>query len=404
MDANDDALGVDEHDLVILAHGLAADDIAGLFGDLVALNALTAAVLRCKLIDVGTLAKSLLGYDHQRLALGGKLHGDDLVLIQEVHADYAHGGAASVAHVGLVEADALTELSHQDDVVLVVGQLDLDELVVLAKVDSCEAVLADVLVIGDLCLFNYAAPGGHEEVLIILIFLDGNHGGNLLFGLQLQEVYNRGAASRARALGNLIGLHAIYAAHVREEHKVVVRGRHHHLGDIVVLDGLHALDALAAAVLALEVIHVHALDVAKLGEGDNGVGHGDEVLHGDVILVKADGRAAIIAVLCRNGKNLLLDDGKQTLLVGKDCLQLADELHELLVLRLKLATLQAGQSAKSHLDNGVGLSLAQAEAVHQLALGGGDILGATDNLDNLVDIIQSDKQALDNVGALLGLV
>ena len=39
-------------------------------------------------------------------------------------------------------------------------------------------------------------------------------------------------------------------------------GGHQHIFNIVVVNGLHALDTLAAPVLGFEVIHCHTLDVA----------------------------------------------------------------------------------------------------------------------------------------------
>ena len=40
-----------------------------------------------------------------------------------------------------------------------------------------------------------------------------------------------------------------------------VSGGHHQILDVILIDGLHALDTLAAAVLALEIVGGHTLDV-----------------------------------------------------------------------------------------------------------------------------------------------
>ena len=41
--------------------------------------------------------------------------------------------------------------------------------------------------------------------------------------------------------------------------------------DIILIDGLHTLDSFAAAVLALEIVLGHSLDIAKLSHGNDGL-------------------------------------------------------------------------------------------------------------------------------------
>ena len=48
-------------------------------------------------------------------------------------------------------------------------------------------------------------------------------------------------------------------------------GGHEKVLDIILLNGLHALDSLAASVLAPEIIYIHTLDVAQMGHGNDGV-------------------------------------------------------------------------------------------------------------------------------------
>ena len=50
----------------------------------------------------------------------------------------------------------------------------------------------------------------------------------------------------------------------------MVRG-HEKILDEVLIDRLHSLDPLAAAVLALEIVHGHSLDVAEICHGNNSV-------------------------------------------------------------------------------------------------------------------------------------
>lgn len=58
---------------------------------------------------------------------------------------------------------------------------------------------------------------------------------------------------------------------IGKEHHIVMVGGHEQVLDIILLNGLHPLDALASAVLASEIIHIHTLDVPQMGHGNDGV-------------------------------------------------------------------------------------------------------------------------------------
>ena len=77
--------------------------------------------------------------------------------------------------------------------------------------------------------------------------------------------------------------------------------------DVIFIDRLHALDSLTAAVLVLEIVDAHALDVAKLGHRHDGILIRNQILHGHIKLVKANGSLTVIAVLVRDHKDFLAD-------------------------------------------------------------------------------------------------
>ena len=78
----------------------------------------------------------------------------------------------------------------------------------------------------------------------------------------------------------------------------MVRARHQQFFYVVILQRLHSLDALAASVLALEVVQCHALDVAKLRHRDDHVAHpGSDPPVEISYSSQLDASSAVIAVL-----------------------------------------------------------------------------------------------------------
>ena len=85
----------------------------------------------------------------------------------------------------------------------------------------------------------------------------------------------------------------------------MVRG-HEKILDEVLIDGLHSLDSLSAAILALEIVHGHSLDVSKIGHGNYSVIVGDQVFHGHIIF-KAYLCPSVVTVFLGDHKDLFLD-------------------------------------------------------------------------------------------------
>ena len=84
--------------------------------------------------------------------------------------------------------------------------------------------------------------------------------------------------------------------------------------------------------------------------------------------------------------------------------QVGDALHEIAVLFLDLVPLESCEVAEPQVDDGLGLLLAQAEAIYEAHLGGLGVLAGADDADDLVQIGDGDQQAFQDVGPLLGLV
>src|SRR5664279_2143317 len=150
--------------------------------------------------------------------------------------------------------------------------------------------------------------------------------------------------------------------------------------------------------------HGLALDVAAAADRDDDVLVGDEVLVGHLAArVVDDARAALAGVLALQLGQLVLDDAQDAAGVGQDVLELGDELDDQEVLVLDLLALERGQAGQTHVEDGLGLELGEVEARHQVGPGEVDVGRRPDRPDHLVQVVEGDLEALEDVGAGLGL-
>ena len=75
---------------------------------------------------------------------------------------------------------------------------------------------------------------------------------------------------------------------------------------------------------------------------------------------------------------------------------------DLLQLGLELLDLEAGELGQPHVEDRVALLLAEAEPLPQLGVGLGRVLRAPDDLDDLVDVVDRDLEAFEDVLPGLG--
>ena len=81
----------------------------------------------------------------------------------------------------------------------------------------------------------------------------------------------------------------------------MVGGRHQKFLDVIVLYRLHTLDSFAAAVLAAEIVHAHTLDITEFCHCDHGIGHRNQILHGNIIGIKAVNQDSEIMLITTEG-------------------------------------------------------------------------------------------------------
>ncbi len=100
-------------------------------------------------------------------------------------------------------------------------------------------------------------------------FADTDHGGDLFFGPDVEQVHYGLAACSATCFRDLIHLLPIQPSALREEEDIVVRVCNEHALDVVFLFRAHAGDTLASTSLSFVGVYGDALDIAGMADGDN---------------------------------------------------------------------------------------------------------------------------------------
>ena len=113
--------------------------------------------------------------------------------------------------------------------------------------------------------------------------------------------------------------------------------------------------------------------------------------------------ATLVTILLLDLKELFADELCTQFLVSEEGLQALDLLHQGSVLFLQLLTLQTGEGTQTHIHDGTRLDEREGEALHELLDSFLRLAGRTDDADDLVDIVDCDDQALEDVDTLLSL-
>ena len=286
------------------------------------------------------------------------------------------------------------------------GEGDLDESVAFLDVDGDDAAAVDVAVVGQGGALDGAVGQDEGDGAFLIEATDGEDVDDALFLLEaLDDVDDGGSGGGAAGLGDLEGALGVDAAGVGEEEEGVVRQ-----GDVDALDEVFVLDedallALAAALLGGVDGEGGALDVAAVGEGDDAGFVGHEVLEVDVA-GHGDDLGEAVAFLGVGGLDVLEvlgDEGEDLGGVFEDGLELGDLGAEVGLLGEELVALEAGELAEAHFEDGGDLGVGETEALAEAGLGLVVGLGVADDVDDLVEVVLGDEEAIDDVEALLGL-
>ena len=164
-----------------------------------------------------------------------------------------------------------------------------------------------------------AASCPHDDELVLLELLHGQHRRDLLALFHRDEVGDRLAFAAGSDVGDFVDLEPVGAAAIREDHDVGVRRGDEQVADEVLVARAHADAALAAAALVPVGRNRGALDVAGVGDGDRHVLLGDQVFDAQLARRALDDlRAAVVAVLRPHRAQLVDDDLHQQPFAGEN--------------------------------------------------------------------------------------
>ena len=217
---------------------------------------------------------------------------NQLVALGKRNAAHAHRGAAREdAHVGDGEADALAAGGGQQHVVALGADLHVDDRLALLELHGDDAGAADIDEVGQLVAADGAAGGGEHHVELGpggFILRQRHDGGDALALLQRQDVDQRLAARVRRRHRQPPDLFLVDLAARGEEQHRRMGGGHEQPGDKILVAGLHAGAALAAAALRAIGRQRHALDVAGMRHGHDHVLALDQVFVLDLVFLLDD--------------------------------------------------------------------------------------------------------------------
>ena len=147
------------------------------------------------------------------------------------------------------------------------------------------------------------------------------------------------------------------------------------------------------------------LDVAGARDRDHHVLFRDQVLELELALGRDDLGAAIVvpAVDRLDLEQLLADHRVDALLVAEDRAELGDPFLQIGVLLLDALALEPGQRAEAEVEDRLRLDLRELEARHQLRARVVRVGRAADDRDHLVEVVERDQVAAQDVRAGFGL-
>ena len=173
--------------------------------------------------------------------------------------------------------------------------------------------------------------------------------------------------------------------------------------DEILLVRLGSDHALAPAALGTVVGHRRALDEALVRDRDDAALVGHDVFHAELGEGIDDLGAARLRILPAQFEQLLLDDGEEFGLRLEDTTVFLDQFEQVEVLGLDLVALQTGELIETQFEDRPGLPVGERVPRHQFSARVLAVAGAADETDEVIEVVEGDLVALEDVGAVLGL-
>ena len=286
----------DRHNLVILINRLDSNYISCLFCDFITLDALAAAILYRKFTDRRPFAQPVFRHDQQIISLRIELHANDFIIIHKINASDSHGDSSCAAHICFIEPDTLPILGNKNNILGAVGKFHFNQFIVILQSNSSQTGFSDIFIIRNRRFLYKSLFGCHEQIMSLFIPVNRNYSRNFFTRLKLQQIDDCRTAGRPACFRYLIGLKPVNLARIGKEHQIMVGSGHQKFFYIVILYGLHSLDALSSTVLAAEIIYRHPLNISQLRHGNNHIFSWYEIFHGDIKSVKTNRSSSVIAI------------------------------------------------------------------------------------------------------------
>ena len=180
----------------------------------------------------------------------------------------------------------------------------------------------------------------------------------------------------------------------------MVGGGHEEVLDKVFLPRSHGGFSLAAAALALVEGDGVPLDIPRLGDRHHHVFFCDHVFHGQLARGFDDFRPACVPEPFLNLAEFFFDDAQHDAFAGEDLLEPGDVLEDVRIFLEDLLLLEAGEPLKAHVEDGLGLEGAEREGFHEAVLGLLGRIRCTDQGHHVVQVLESDLEAFQDMGTL----
>src|SRR5690349_24969683 len=294
---NDHTMFCDDHDFIRRQNFHQRNDIAGFFGSVNRDDALATAFLDSVIPDVGTLAKAVFRDHKQRCITLDNDHANDGIALAQLDTLAPGCVASHLTDVLLVEANRQAVTCCEHDVIGAARHLHVDQLVTLLDLDCLDSRRANVGILRQRGLFDRAVARAEQQELSFRELTHRHHRLDLRLGRDVDQVDDWFALGRAARLRNLINLQPEASAVVGEAEDVVVRRTDKEmLDEILILESCPAQSTTTATLLAIRRVR-RALDVTRVGNGDDHVLLGDQILDGELAFVTGDLGAAVVTVL-----------------------------------------------------------------------------------------------------------
>ena len=113
-------------------------------------------------------------------------------------------------------------------------------------------------------------------------------------------------------------------------------------------------------------------------------------------------RAAVVAVFILERGEILLDGSEHLVWIGEQRFEIGDGRHDLFVFIFDLLPLKARQARQTHIEDGIGLNLGEAEGADEVVARVSVGRRGANGGDDLVDGIERLEQTFENVRAPAG--